>query len=115
MASIAAPLADQTWRTAILIAHSRRELILSPFFSNCEGLLVIDRDGCTKEFMPNSTRTNRSTCNLILATGVTRLVCGFIDEPQRARLCASGMDIRLGSCTRPLEALVREFDDLPVA
>jgi len=115
MASIAVPLSDQTRRIAVLVARGRRKTTLSPFFAKCDGLLVIDPDVSAKEFRENTERTSAFMCELILASGITKLVCGFIAEPDRNRLSSSGVDIRIGSCARPVEALIREFDALPPA
>ncbi|WP_454656229.1 hypothetical protein [Bosea beijingensis] len=90
--------------------------MLSPFFAKCDGVLLIDPDGAQKqEFRANSERTGEATCDLILATGITKLICGFIDEADRSLLSALGLDIRLGSCSRPVTILAREFDILPKA
>jgi predicted Fe-Mo cluster-binding NifX family protein len=108
-------LSDQRRRIAVLVARSRRKMTLSPFFAKCDGLLIIDSDASAKEFQENTERTSACMCDLILASAVTQLVCGFIPEPDRDRLFASGVDIRIGSCARPVEALIRQFDALPVA
>jgi len=115
MALIALPLSDRTCPIAVVVARSQRKAMLSPFFAKCDGLLIIDPDALTREYRTNTERTNAFMCDLILANGITKLVCGFIPEPDRDRLFASGVDIRIGSCARPIEALVREFDALPVA
>lgn len=108
-------LPDRMSRIGVLVSRSPRKTMLSPFFAKSDGLLVIDIQARTREFLANAERTSRSTCDLILASGIARLVCGFISEPDRERLSASGVDIRIGSCARSVNALVRMFDALPTA
>lgn len=116
MAPIAPPPNDRTHRIAVLVARGRRKAMLSPFFAKCDGVLLIDPDDAKKhEFRANSERTGEAACDLVLATGINRLICGFIDEADRSRLSALGVDIRLGSCSRPVAMLAREFDVLPKA
>lgn len=100
----------------MLVARGRRKAMLSPFFAKCDGVLLIDPDEAQEhEFRANCERTGEATCDLVLATGITKLICGFIDEADRNRLSAFGVDIRLGSCSRPVTLLAREFDVLPKA
>lgn len=106
---------DRTSPIALVVARGQRKAILSPFFAKCDGLLIIDPDAPGREFRANTERTSAFMCELILASGVTKLVCGFIPEPDRSRLSACGVEIRIGSCARSVEALIREFDALPVA
>lgn len=89
--------------------------MLSPFFAKSEGLLVVDPGTHTREFRQNPARTTEATCDLILASGTSRLVCGFIAKPDRDNLSAQGIDIRIGSCARSIDALVRDFENLPSA
>lgn len=114
MASLALP-PDRTRPIAVVVARSQRKAILSPFFAKCDGLLIIDPDAPAREFRANIERTSAFMCDLILASGVTKLVCGFIADPDRDKLSACGVEIRIGSCARSVEALIREFDTLPVA
>lgn len=99
----------------MLVARTRRRTVLSPFFAKSDGLLVIEPGTDTREFRQNPLRTSQATRDLILASDIDRLVCGFIAEPERDTLSASGIDIRVGSCARSIEALVRDFDNLPPA
>ena len=107
--------ADRMRWVALLVSRSRQKTILSPFFAKCDGLLLIDPVAPAREFRPNRERTSQSTCDLILASGATRLVCGFIAGAEQERLAASGIDVRVGSCARSVASLVREFDALPFA
>lgn len=54
-------------------------------------------------------------CELILELRPQRLICGFIDEREKERLCAAGVDIRLGSCAYSVDELVTSFASLPRA
>lgn len=106
---------DRTRRIGVLVARNQRRTMLSPFFAKCDGLLVVDCDARTREYRTNAERTGESICNAILASGITRLICGFVAEPDCIRLSASGIDIRIGSCARPVTALIRMFETLPAA
>ena len=114
MAPLAVPI-NRTCLIGVLVARKQRKAILSPFFAKCDGLLIIDPDAPARELRVNTGRTSAFVCDLILASSVTKLVCGFIPEPDRDRLSGRGVEIRIGTCTRSVEALIREFDALPVA
>lgn len=105
--------AERTGWVALLVSRSRQRTILCPFFAKCDGLLLIDPLSPVREFRPNRERTSESTCELILSSGATKLVCGFIGSAERERLAASGIDIRVGSCARSVASLAREFSALP--
>jgi hypothetical protein len=107
--------AERTRWVALLVSRSRQRTLLSPFFAKCDGLLLIDPLAPVREFRPNRERTNESICALILGSGATRLVCGFIAAAERERLAGCGIDVRVGSCARSVACLVREFDALPSA
>ncbi|MEP9370072.1 hypothetical protein [Xanthobacter sp. VNH20] len=107
--------AERTRWVALLVSRSRQRTLLSPFFAKCDGLLLIDPLAPVREFRPNLERTNESICALILGSGATRLVCGFIAAGERERLAECGIDVRVGSCARSVASLVREFDALPSA
>lgn len=115
MSSIALPPADRKRWIAVLAARTRTKLVLSPFFAKSDGLLLIDPRTRAREFRHNPDRTSQATCELILASGVGRLVCGFIAKPDRDTLSAQGVDVRLGSCARSIAALVCDFENLPSA
>lgn len=115
MASAASLLHDRPHRVGILVARSQRRMMLSPFFSKCDGLLVVDPGARTRVFRANAKRTGLSTCDLVLSSGIAKLVCGFIARPDLDRLSTAGIDVRIGSCARTVDALVRGFDALPAA
>jgi predicted Fe-Mo cluster-binding NifX family protein len=106
---------DPSHRTALLVMRSKGEMTLSPFFGKCDGVLVIDPHKKTQEFHVNQPRTADSVCALILKSGAPRLVCGFVAGPEKQKLRAAGVDVRLGSPAGALEDLAAHFDDLPQA
>ncbi len=85
------------------------------FFGKCDGIIVLDTATGAREFHRNPPRTPQSLCDLILATGVDGLVCGFIGEPEIRRLRAAGIDVRLGSGRYSVDELVACFGNLPEA
>lgn len=113
--SAPAPIASQSRKTAFLVMRSSGDSVLCPFFSKCNGVLVFDPDSGSREFHANTDHSAETMCNVILKTGVHRLVLGFIAEPAARKLQAGGVDMRLGSCARPVEELAMCFDALPHA
>lgn len=102
-------------RTAVTVMDSGSGPALCPFFGKCDGILLLDTDTGTKEFLRNPPRTPESLCDLILAAKPGRLVCGFVAEPEKRRLRAAGIDVRLGSCTCSPDHLAAGFCDLAEA
>jgi predicted Fe-Mo cluster-binding NifX family protein len=86
-----------------------------PFFGKCDGIVVLDAVTGIRQFHGNPPRTPKSLCDLILASGVDGLVCGFIAEPEIVRLRTAGIDVRLGSGACSIEELAQCFCDLPPA
>jgi predicted Fe-Mo cluster-binding NifX family protein len=115
MAPTASARVDGLRRIGVLAAGIPGKEMLCPFFAKCDGLLVVDLDANIRTFRANAVRTQQSTCDLILTSGVTRLICGFIAESERKKLSAAGIDVRVASCQRPVEDLVTGFDKLPRA
>lgn len=115
MPPTAPPPADRKRWIGVLVAHTRRKTVLSPFFAKSDGLLMIDPGTHAREFRRIPERTTEATCKLVLASGTTRLVCGFVAKRGRDHLFAHGVDIRIGSCARSVDMLVNEFESLPVA
>lgn len=115
MSSITPPPADRDSPIAVLVARTRGKSVLSPFFAKADGLLLINPSSQATEFRRNSNRTTEATIELILASGIARLVCGFIAKPDLDALSARGIDIRIGSCARSIDALVHDFQNLPSA
>ena len=106
---------ERLHRVALSVMRSKGEVALCPFFGKCDGVLIIDACEKSREFYTNEQRTAAAICELILNTGADRLICGFVGEPERQRLGAAGIDVRLGSCACAVEDLVACFDDLPRA
>lgn len=115
MASIASPTTDRKYSVALLVARDQRRYALSPFFAKSDGLLVVDPVERRRRYRANAARTSESACDLILASGATRLICGYVAVPDRDRLRAAGIDVRLGSCARTVNELVTSFETLPDA
>ncbi|SMF27903.1 Predicted Fe-Mo cluster-binding protein, NifX family [Tistlia consotensis] len=86
-----------------------------PFFGKCDGIVVTDTESGAREFHQNPLRTPATLCDVILASGVDGLVCGFIAPPEVARLRAWGIDVRMGSGRCSVDELVQCFCDLPEA
>lgn len=106
--------APETGRLAVTVMRSGAGYALCPFFGKCDGLLILDEGGLC-EFRPNEHRTPERLCTLIIEAAPERLICGYVGAPERARLRAAGIDIRLGSCPCPVDALVAGYCDLPKA
>lgn len=113
--SAALPIASQSRRTALLIMKSDGDSVLCPFFGKCDGVLIVDPDSGSREFHANADHSAETMCDIILKTGVHRLVLGFIAGPAARKLQAGGVDIRLGSCASAVEELATCFDALPRA
>ena len=113
MAVAASILPKDARRTALLVMQPSGAPSLCPFFGKCDGVLFIDPDTGSRDFRANTQRTTEAVCDLILRSGVDRLVLGFIGGPAAQKLRAAGVDVRLGSCACAVEDLVARFHDLP--
>ena len=102
-------------RTAVLVMNSGATPLLCPFFNKCDGVLLIDAADGSKEFHPCDCTDTKSMCDLILELRPERIICGFIVEPEIQKLRAAGIDVRLGSCSCPVDELVSGFRCLPQA
>ena len=102
-------------RIAVTVMESGSGPVPCPFFGRCDGIMVHDADTGARELHRNPPRTPQSLCDLLLATGVDGLICGFISEAEITRLRAAGIDVRLGSGRCSVEELVACFCDLPAA
>ena len=115
MAKLAVGSEVPSMRTAVTVMNSASGPALCPFFGKCDGVMVFDSASAATEFYPNGERTAESMCNLLLEIRPHRLVCGFIAAPEKTKLRAVGIDVRLGSCTRAVAKLVGCFCDLSAA
>jgi hypothetical protein len=104
-----------TRTTAMLVINSRSGPILCPFFSKCDGVLLLDQKGRQTGFHQCSRSDAESLCDLILALNPQALVCGFIAEAEKQKLGQAGVDVRLGSCSCSIEELFAGFHNLPRA
>jgi hypothetical protein len=102
-------------RTAVLVMNSGATFLLCPFFNKCDGVLLIDAADGSKAFHPCDCTDAESMCDLILELRPGRIICGFIVEPEIQKLRAAGIDVRLGSCSCPVDELVTTFSNLPKA
>jgi predicted Fe-Mo cluster-binding NifX family protein len=102
-------------RTAITVMRNGVDYVLCPFFGKCDGILVVEASGASAEFIPNTDRNPECLSKLIIGSQVKRLICGYVPDTERKRLCASGIDVRLGSCACEVDELIMEFDNLPKA
>jgi hypothetical protein len=102
-------------RTAITVMNSESGPALCPFFGKCDGVMVFDSAGGGTAFYPNRDRTAKAMCDLLLKLMHQRLVCGFVAVPERNKLRAAGIEVRLASCTRAVAGLVSQFHELPAA
>jgi hypothetical protein len=100
---------------AMLVINSRSGPVLCPFFSKCDGVLLVDQTGKPTEFHRCDRSDAKSLCDLILALNPDTVVCGFIGEAEKQRLRRAGIDVRLGSCSRSIDELFAGFYALPPA
>jgi hypothetical protein len=101
--------------TAVLVSMVASGPILCPFFGKCDGLILIDPQDKPEKLYKGIDPTAEALCDLIIKLRPQRLICGFIREPEKAKLRAAGIDVRLGSCTCAIDELVACFCDLPKA
>lgn len=101
--------------TAVLVMNCDSMPMLCPFFTKCDGVLLFSSVDGRKEFHPRNRTGAKLACDLILELKPRRLICGFIDEPEKEKLRAAGIDVRLGSCNCSVDDLVASFTSLPRA
>lgn len=102
-------------RTALLVMNSGSTSLLCPFFSKCDGVLLMNAADGSKEFHPRDRSGAKSMCDLLLELKPGQVICGFIAEPEMQKLRDAGIDVRLGSCSCPIDELVASFSGLPKA
>ena len=101
--------------TAVTVMRDGTDYLMCPFFGKCDGFLVVDPATAKVRFVRNPECTAGAICRAIIASGVARLICGFVPEAECKALRTAGVDVRLGSCACEVEELVTEFDRLPKA
>jgi hypothetical protein len=106
---------DATPVTAVVVARAGSQLLLSPFFRRCDGILLIDTGSGTTDFRNRDRTADRWAYDLLLETKPQRLICGFIDPADKKNLQDAGIDVRLGSCTHSIDFLLADFCRLPKA
>ncbi len=99
----------------MLVMNLGSASLLCPFFGKCDGVLLISAAGSSREFHPRDRSGAKPLCELILELKPRQLICGFISKPEWKLLRAAGIDIRLGSCSCPVDELVAGFHSLPQA
>lgn len=109
------PSARPATRIAVTVMDLGSGRAPCPFFGKCDGILIVDPESGAPEFHENVSRTPTCLCDLILASGVDGLVCGFIGAPEVRRLREAGVDVRIGACGCSVDGLVECFCDLPPA
>jgi hypothetical protein len=102
-------------RTAVMVMNAGSTPVLCPFFGKCDGILLINSAVGSKEFHPRDRSGTKPLCKLVLELKPHQLICGFIDESEKEKLRAAGIDVRLGSCSCPIDELVSGFHSLPRA
>lgn len=102
-------------RTAVMVMNAGSTPLLCPFFGKCDGVLLINSADGSKDFHPRDRSGAKPLCKLVLELRPHQLICGFIDEPEKEKLRAAGIDVRLGSCSCPVDELVATFSELPKA
>jgi hypothetical protein len=75
---------------------------------------LIGLEGRHSSTSPTS-RVMNPVCDLVLRLKPDGLICGFVGDAEKERLNAAGIDVRLGSCSRPIDELYAEFDNLSPA
>jgi predicted Fe-Mo cluster-binding NifX family protein len=102
-------------KTAILVIWPGSEPRLCPFFDKCDGILLVDAHDGSKVFHPYDRSSAKPACALVLKLQPRQLICGFIGGPERKKLVAAGIDVRVGSCSCSVDELVNSFSALPKA
>ena len=102
-------------KTAVLVMSLDSIPMLCPFFAKCDGVLMFNAADGSKEFHPRDRAGASLACDFVLELKPRRLICGFIGEPEKEKLRAAGIDVRLGSCNCSVDDLVTSFTSLPRA
>ena len=115
MANAASGPSTSAGRTALLVMNSGSTSLLCPFFSKCDGVLLMNAADGSREFHPQDRSGAKSMCDLLLDLKPGQVICGFIGEPEKQKLRAAGIDVRVGSCSCSIDELVASFSGFPEA
>lgn len=115
MADVAPSSSSAAIRTAVLVMNSGSTSLLCPFFHKCDGVLLINSADGSQEFHRRDQMGAKSLYELIVDLKPQHCICGFIDEPEKQKLRAAGIDVRIGSCSCPVDELIASFYALPRA
>jgi len=112
--TVARPTAS-AGRIVVLVMNAGSVPVLSPFFAKCEGVLLLDPAEPSPEFYPRDRTGVKSICDIITELKPEYVICGYVGEAEKRRLRASGIDVRLGSCSCSVEELATRVRKLPEA
>ena len=115
VADVTASLSSAATRTAVLVMNSEFTSLLCPFFHKCDCVLLINSADGSQEFHRHDQLGEKSLCELIVDLKPQHCICGYIDEPEKQKLRAAGIDVRIGSCSCPVDELITSFHTLPRA
>lgn len=113
--SLMTGLAAAASRIAVLVMNVGSVPVLSPFFDKCEGVLLLDAVDRSTEFHLRDPTDEKSTCDILVELKPDYVICGYVGEAEKRRLKACGIDVRLGSCTCPVDELAKGVRTLPEA
>ncbi len=102
-------------KVALVVHHARPDAPLSPFFGKAQGLVFIDPAFPERTYLPNVGWSADWVCATLLASGVRRLICSYVDDRSMRRLGRAGIDVRLAPCSQPAVSMVVQFQRLPTA
>ncbi len=102
-------------RIALTVHHARPDAHLSPFFGKAQGLVVLDPALSERIYLPNAGWSADWVCATLLASGVRRLICSYVDGRSMRRLGRAGIDVRIAPCSQPAVSFVDQFQCLPTA
>jgi hypothetical protein len=102
-------------RTAVLVMNSGSVPLLCPFFNKCDGVLLHNASDHSTDYHPRDRSGAKSMCDMLLELKPDRIICGFVGGPEMQRLRGAGVDIRLGSCSCPIDELLASSSSLPEA
>ena len=112
---MSATMSSSLARIAVVVMNTDSNSVLCPFFNKCDGIVLINAAEGSRDFHLHDCYGEKSMCELILDLKPERVICGFIDQPEKECLYASAIDVRLGSCACSIDELVSSYSSLPKA